>query len=50
VITGFDRLDSLAQVYMGDASAWWQIAAVNPDVAIDWSVLPVGATIRIPVT
>lgn len=49
-ITGFDRLDNLALTYLGDASAWWQIANVNPDVTIDWSVMPVGATIRIPVT
>ena len=49
VVTGFDRLDVLAQAFLGDASQWWKIAEVNPDVGIDWSVLPVGATIRIPV-
>ena len=48
VITGFDRLDNLAQVYLGDPSAWWQITNVNPEL-IDWSSLPVGMTIRIPV-
>lgn len=49
VITGFDRLDTLANQYLGDSSLWWQIADINPDVAIDWSILPVGKTIRIPV-
>lgn len=49
IVTGVDRLDTLAQSFLGDASQWWKITAVNPDIAIDWSVLPVGATIRIPV-
>lgn len=49
VVTGFDRLDVLAQSFLGDASQWWKIAEVNPDIGIDWSVLPVGAIIRIPV-
>lgn len=48
VVTGFDRLDLLAQTYLGDPSQWWKIAALNPDVTIDWSALPIGATIRIP--
>jgi hypothetical protein len=47
-ITGFDRLDSLAAAYLGDASAWWRICKVNPE-RVDWSQLPVGETIRIPV-
>lgn len=50
VVTGFDRLDTLAAEYLGDPSAWWQIANINPDVTIDWSVMPVGVKIRIPVT
>jgi len=50
VVTGFDRLDQLAYQYLGDASAWWQIANINTDVAIDWTNMPVGATIRIPVS
>jgi hypothetical protein len=49
IITGFDRLDTLAAVYLGDPGLWWQIASINPDVTIDWSSLPVGAMIRIPV-
>lgn len=49
-VTGFDRLDTLANQYLGDSSLWWQIADINPDVNIDWSVLPVGSQIRIPVT
>jgi hypothetical protein len=48
VITGFDRLDSLAATYLGDPSAWWQICHINPE-RIDWTQLPVGETIRIPV-
>jgi hypothetical protein len=50
VVTGYDRLDTLANTYLGDASLWWQIAEINTDTAIDWTVMPVGATIRIPVT
>lgn len=49
VVSGYDRLDTLANTYLGDASLWWQIADINPDVTIDWSIMPVGATIRIPV-
>lgn len=49
-VTGFDRLDNLANTYLGDSSLWWQIADINPDVIIDWSVLPVGVQIRIPVS
>jgi nucleoid-associated protein YgaU len=49
VVTGFDRLDTLAYTYLGDPSLWWQIANINPDVTIDWSVLPIGAILRIPV-
>lgn len=49
-VTGYDRLDTLANTYLGDASLWWQIADINPDVTIDWSMMPVGVTIRIPVT
>lgn len=49
-VTGYDRLDTLANHYLGDSSLWWQIADINPDVTIDWSVMPVGATIRIPVS
>lgn len=48
IVTGFDRLDLLAQTFLGDPSQWWKIAAINPDIAIDWSHLPVGTTIRIP--
>lgn len=48
VVAGFDRLDTLANTYLGDSSLWWQIAEINPDVTIDWSTMPVGATIRIP--
>ena len=49
VVTGFDRLDTLANTYLGDSSLWWQIADINPDITIDWSSMPVGTTIRIPV-
>lgn len=48
VITGFDRLDTLASQYLSDPSAWWQICRINPE-RVDWTVLPVGETIRIPV-
>lgn len=49
VITGFDTLHALANTYLGDPSLWWQITDINPDIAIDWTTLPVGATIRVPV-
>lgn len=49
-VTGYDRLDTLAYQNLGDPTLWWQIAAINPDITIDWSVMPVGAIIRIPVS
>lgn len=43
-----ERLDTLAQTYYGDATLWWQVADGNVDIALDWSSIPVGTTLRIP--
>jgi nucleoid-associated protein YgaU len=47
-LTDEERLDTLAQTYYGDATQWWKIADGNPDIALDWSSIPVGTTLRIP--
>lgn len=48
VVTAIDRLDLLATTYLGDPSQWWKICDLNPDITIDWTVMPVGKTIRVP--
>jgi hypothetical protein len=46
-VTGFDRIDNLAQQFYGDPHLWWVIALVN-----DLRLLPIqlqcGRVIRIP--
>jgi hypothetical protein len=46
VIDG-DRIDILANNYLGDPTQWWQIADANPDW-LWWDSLPAGLIIRIP--
>jgi hypothetical protein len=50
MITDRDRMDLLANQYLGDPTAWWQIADANPDIALDWSNLVPGTIIRVPFT
>jgi prophage DNA circulation protein len=42
-----DRLDNLATRYLGDASLWWKILDLNPEI-IDPAEIPLGAQLRIP--
>lgn len=49
VLTGADTIDELAFKIFGDATLWWAIANLNPEI-LDFSLLTTGDTIRIPVT
>ena len=46
VVAG-DRIDNIAYRYFGNATLWWQIANVNPEV-LYWDDLMPGTVIRIP--
>ncbi len=48
MVTGEDRIDTLAQNFFGDPTLWWMVAQANPE-RLDWSVLPAGTIIRIPI-
>ncbi|MET9119955.1 tail protein X [Streptomyces sp. NPDC004528] len=43
-----DRVDLVAYRNYGDAALWWRIADVNPQI-MDWTELPAGTRIRIPI-
>lgn len=47
VYSADETIDGLAYTYFGDATQWWQIANVNPEI-MDWNNLVPGTTIRIP--
>ena len=49
VVRGSDTIDNLAYKIFGDGTLWWAIANLNPEI-LDFSELPVGFTIRVPVT
>ena len=42
-----DRLDNLANRYMGNPAAWWQLLDLNPEILNPLSIAP-GTQIRIP--
>lgn len=42
-----DRLDSVAYRLFGDASLWWTITDLNPEI-LDPLSIPTGAVIRVP--
>lgn len=46
-VQGGDRLDSIAQEYLGDATLWWVIATANQIHDAPFS-LPDGTVLRIP--
>lgn len=48
VYSAAETIDGLAYSYFGDATQWWQIADVNPEI-VDWNNIPPGTSIRIPV-
>tara|TARA_R110000744_G_scaffold190887_1_gene310092 strand:+ start:336 stop:665 length:330 start_codon:yes stop_codon:yes gene_type:complete len=43
-----DRYDTLAQIYYGNPSLWWIIAACNPSNSSDSLIPEIGTQIRIP--
>lgn len=42
-----DRIDSIAQKFLGSSSLWWEIADLNPEI-LDPFGIPVGTVLRIP--
>jgi nucleoid-associated protein YgaU len=46
-ITFADRIDSIANTYLGNPVLWYLIANVNPQI-MDWLNLQPGTVIRIP--
>ncbi len=42
-----DRIDRVAQEYLGSPSSWWRIMDVNPHI-LDPNAIPVGTEVRIP--
>jgi len=42
-----DRLDIIAEEFLGSADLWWSIMDFNPEI-IDPFSIPVGTVIRIP--
>lgn len=42
-----DRMDYLADVYLGSGTLWWKIMDVNPDIEDPFNI-PAGTVIRIP--
>jgi hypothetical protein len=42
-----DRMDYLAQVYLGSSILWWKIMDVNPTIQSPYDIPP-GTVIRIP--
>ena len=45
--TNKDRLENIAQDYYGSSSYWWIIAMANPDIYLEFDVVP-NTVIRIP--
>ena len=45
--TAVDRLDLLANKFLGDSSLWWMITDINPEI-VDPSDIPVGTILRMP--
>jgi len=48
MVTDSDTLDGLADQFFGAATWWWKIADANPEI-LDWTTIPPGTVIRIPV-
>lgn len=45
--TSSDRLDILANTYLGSSNRWYEIMDINPEIANPWDITP-GTSIRIP--
>lgn len=48
IVNVADRIDTLANAFLGDATKWWKLADANPEI-MNWSALAPGTVIRIPV-
>jgi hypothetical protein len=48
IVNVSDRIDTLANAFLGDSTKWWLIADANPEV-MNWFNLSPGTVIRIPV-
>jgi hypothetical protein len=42
-----DRIDTVAKMFLGDASKWWAIMDINPEILNPYDIA-IGTTIRIP--
>lgn len=47
IVRDGDRIDQLANKFLGMSKLWWMIADANPEI-VDWFVLPRGTVLRIP--
>lgn len=47
VWTEMDRLDIVANKYLGDSQLWWQIMDINPELIDPFDIAP-GTQVRIP--
>lgn len=46
-VNGSERIDTIAYAFYGDATKWWKIADVNPEI-MKWDSIPIGTVLRIP--
>lgn len=47
VTNGSDRIDNIANAYLGDSSQWYIVGFANPQI-MQWFSIPAGTVIRIP--
>jgi hypothetical protein len=47
ILTGEDRIDTLANAFYNDPTQWWRIGDANPEIT-SWFNLEAGKLIRIP--
>lgn len=47
ILTGEDRIDTIAYAFYNDPLQWWRFADANPEI-MDWTNLIAGTLIRIP--
>lgn len=48
IVNAADRIDNVASAFLGDATQWFKIAQVNPEVLNFFNLQP-GTILRIPV-
>jgi len=44
-----DRIDQIANFFLGNASRWWELMDLNPEIHSPAEIAP-GMTIRVPLT